>query len=62
MKPEMPIIAKIDDLIDKYNAERAYYQKEYRTSNDSMFWSSANRCADFIEDLRKLKRELENDK
>ena len=62
MKPKMSIIAKIDELIDKYDAERAYYQKEYRTSNVDMFWSSANRCADFIEDLRKLKRELENDK
>ena len=58
----MDAIAKIDNLIDKYDAERAHYQKEYRRYDEIMFWSSANRCEDFIEDLRKLKRELENDK
>lgn len=57
----MDVVAKIDDLIDKYDAERAHYQKEFRRYGENMFWSSANRCADFIEDLRKLKRELEND-
>lgn len=53
------MLEKITDLISKYEAERTYYLRELKTSNNNMFWASANRCEDFIEDLQKLKKELE---
>lgn len=50
----MDLKYKITELVAKYTAERAYYMKEFATSKNDMYWASANRCSDIIDDLKKL--------
>jgi hypothetical protein len=53
---ELPAWQIIETLMYKYIEEGRYYKREYDNDGNNMFWASAARCSDFVEDLKKINK------